>query len=264
MEQTYYLADSGHGDWPDCRSTTQRKVQVGYYPIFVEMQGRPVLLVGGGRVALEKVGKLVAAGARVTVIAPALIDEVHAFVENNHAEWHPRPFAPGDTAGFDMVMVATDDGAVNKAVADEARAAGIWVNAADDLHNCDFILPSLAARGHIAIAISTGGTSPALARWLRSRMEEFLSEDVELLGHLLADVRLEVRERDRQCAATCDRTQPPPPLLCQDCPNRIHPDRWQDAISDDILTLLGGGDYEAARARLTATLGLDRPLLKRT
>jgi precorrin-2 dehydrogenase / sirohydrochlorin ferrochelatase len=178
VEQTYYLADSGHGDWPDCRSTTQRKVQVGYYPIFVEMQGRPVLLVGGGRVALEKVGKLVAAGARVTVIAPALIDEVHAFVENNHAEWHPRPFAPGDTAGFDMVMVATDDGAVNKAVADEARAAGIWVNAADDLHNCDFILPSLAARGHIAIAISTGGTSPALARWLRSRMEEFLSEDV--------------------------------------------------------------------------------------
>jgi siroheme synthase-like protein len=237
---------------------------VGYYPIFVEMQGRTVLLVGGGRVALEKIGKLVSAGARVTVIAPTIIDEVRTFVETDEAAWKPRPFAPGDTAGFDMIMVATDDGAVNKTVADEARAADIWVNTADDVRNCDFILPSLAARGHIAIAISTGGTSPALARWLRGRMEEFLSEEVELLGNLLADVRLEVRERDRQCAATCDRTQPPPPLLCQDCPNRIHPDRWQDAIGEDILTLLRDGDYAAARARLVLTLGLDRPLRERT
>ena len=236
---------------------------MGYYPIFVEMQGRAVLLVGGGRVALEKIGKLVVAEARVTVIAPTLINEVRAFVERGQAVWKPRPFSTGDTAGFDMVMVATDDGAVNKTVAGEARAAGIWVNAADDLANCDFILPSLAARGKIAIAVSTGGTSPALARWLRGRMEEFLSEEVERLGDLLADVRLEARERDRQCAARCDRTQPPPPLLCQDCPNRIHPDRWQEAIGDDILALLHGGEYTAARARLTARLGLDQPLRER-
>lgn len=236
---------------------------MGYYPIFIEMQGRAVLLVGGGHVALEKIGKLVDAGARVTVIAPTLIDEVSALATRGRVDWRPRPFAPGDTTGFDMVMVATDDGAVNQAVANEARAAGIWVNTADDLANCDFILPSLATRGTIAIAVSTGGTSPALARWLRGRMEEFLSEDVERLGDLLADVRLASRERDRQCAATCDRTQPPPPLLCRHCPNRIYPDRWQDAIDDDLLVLLRGGDYAAARARLTATLGLDQPLRER-
>ena len=239
------------------------KGPVGYYPIFVEMQGRAVLLVGGGRVALEKIGKLADAGARVTVIAPTLIDDVHAFVESGQAIWKPRLFVPGDTVGFDMVMVATDDGAVNKIVADEARTAGIWVNAADDLANCDFILPSLATRGTIAIAVSTGGTSPALARWLRGRMEEFLTEEVERLGDLLADVRLEARERDRQCAATCAHTRPPPPLLCQDCPNRIPPDRWQDAISDEIVALLRGGDYTGARARLIATLGLDQPLRER-
>ena len=236
---------------------------MGYYPIFLEMQGRAVLLVGGGRIALEKIGKLVKAEARVTVIAPTLLTEVCAFVESGQAVWKPRPFSTGDTAGFDMVMVATDDGAINRAVAGEARAASIWVNAADDLANCDFILPSLAARGKIAIAVSTGGTSPALARWLRGRMEEFLSEEVERLGDLLADVRLEARERDRQCAARCDRTQPPPPLLCQDCPNRIHPDRWQEAIDGDILALLRGGEYTGARARLTATLGLDQPLRER-
>ena len=229
---------------------------MGYYPIFVEMQGRAVLLVGGGRVALEKIGKLVQADARVTVIAPTLLAEVRAFVESGQATWKPRPFSTGDTAGFDMVMVATDDGAVNRTVAGEALAAGIWVNAADDLANCDFILPALAARGKIAIAVSTGGTSPALARWLRGRMEEFLSEEVERLGELLADVRLEARERDRQCAASCDRTQPPPPLLCPDCPNHIHPNRWQEAIDDDVLSLLRDGDYLAARARLCATLGL--------
>ena len=83
---------------------------------------------------------------------------------------------------------------------------------------------------------------------------------VERLADLLADVRLEARERDRRCAATCDRTQPPPPLLCQDCPNRIHPDRWQGAIDDDVLALVRGGDYAPARARLIATLGLDQPL----
>ena len=236
---------------------------VAYYPIFVEMKGRAVLLVGGGRVALEKIGKLADAGARVTVIAPTLIDEVRAVVDSGRAAWTPRPFAPGDTEGFDMVLIATDNGAVNTSVADEARANRVWVNAADDLANCDFILPSLASRGHISIAVSTGGTSPALARWLRGRMQEFLSEDIERLGDLLAEVRLEVRERDRQCAATCDRRQPPPPLLCPDCPNRIQPDRWQEAISDEVLALLRQGAYAAARARLVATLGADGPLRQR-
>jgi len=188
---------------------------------------------------------------------------VRAFVDSGRATWTPRPFAPGDTAGFDMVLIATDNGAVNTAVADEARANGIWVNAADDVANCDFILPSLASRGHIAIAVSTGGTSPALARWLRGRMQEFLSEDVERLGDLLAEVRLQVRERDRQCAAACDRTEPPPPLLCRDCPNRILLDRWQEAISDEVLALLRRGDDAAARARLADTLGLDQPLRQR-
>ncbi|MDA1185352.1 MAG: bifunctional precorrin-2 dehydrogenase/sirohydrochlorin ferrochelatase, partial [Acidobacteria bacterium] len=170
---------------------------MGYYPMFVEMQGRAVLLVGGGRVALDRIGKLADAGATVTVIAPTVIDEVRAFVDSGQAAWTSRPFAPGDTAGFDMVLVATDDGAVNKTVASEARASGIWVNAADDVANCDFILPSLASRGHIAIAVSTGGTSPALARWLRGRMQAFLTDDIERLGDLLADVRLQARERDR-------------------------------------------------------------------
>lgn len=231
-----------------------------YYPIFLEIAGRAVLLVGGGHVALEKIGRLVTAGARVTVVAPVLIGEVRAFVERGDAAWRPRAFEAGDTAGFDLVLVATDNGAVNRQVADEARGHGIWVNAADDVGNCDFILPSLVTRGTITIATSTGGTSPALARWLRERMERFLGDEVVALGDLLAGVRREARERDRVCASTCSRTQPPPPLLCRDCPNRIDPDRWQEAIDDEVLALLCRGEVTAAKARLVRALGLDQPL----
>ena len=232
---------------------------MGYYPIFVQMEGRRVLLVGGGNVAHEKLGRLVDAEAAVTVVAPELIPEVRAFVDAGRAAWQERSYETGDVEGCALVMVATDDGAVNAQVASEARALGIWVNAADDVANCDFILPSLAQRGRIALAASTGGASPALARWLRERLEEFLDDEVVALGDLLAEVRVLARERDRACAAQCDRTRTPPPLLCGDCPNRIPNDRWQAAIDDELRALLRAGDLDAARDRFVRALGLDRP-----
>jgi len=228
---------------------------VGYYPIFLDVTDQPVLLVGGGHVALEKIGKLVDHGARVTVVSPELIPEVRAYIDDGRAGLIERPFLSGDTAGAFLVMVATDDGEVNRSVADEARAAGILVNAADDASNCDFILPSLVRRGELAIAASTGGTSPAMARWLRERLEEFLDERVVGLGDLLADVRREVRERDRGCAARCTRTHIPPPLLCSDCPNRIPADHWQEAIDERLLDLIVTDD-KAARALLVERLGI--------
>ena len=236
---------------------------MGYYPVFWEMGDRPVLLVGGGNVADEKVHKLIDAGARVTIVAPSLIPEVHHYVEEGLASWIEREFAPGDTEGFEVVMVATDDGEVNRQVADEARSRDIWVNAADDVDNCDFILPSLAKRGKIAIATSTGGSSPALARWLRERMEEFLTADVEALGDLLAEVRVLARQRDHECPDGCDLTRPAPPLLCKQCPNRIAADTWQDAIDDELQSLLRGGNYEAAKERIIHSLGIDQPLKQR-
>jgi len=194
---------------------------MGYYAVFWEMQDRPVLLVGGGNVADEKIHKLVDAGARVTIIAP------------------------------------------EQQVADEARSRDIWVNSADDVANCDFILPSLAKRGQISIATSTGGSSPALARWLRERMEEFLSDDVVALGDLLAEVRVLARTRDRECAGSCELAETPPPLLCKQCPNRIQADSWQQAIDDELQALLRAGNYAAARERIIHSLGIDQPLKPR-
>lgn len=234
-----------------------------YYPIFVEMRGRKVLLVGGGHVALEKIGKLVESEADVTVVAPQLIPEVRAFIDSGSAWLLEREFVPGDTNGKDLVFVATDNGAINKQVADEARAQDIWVNAADDVANCDFILPGVARRGKLTIATSTGGASPALARWMRERMEEFLSEAVVALGDVLAELRIRARMRDRGCASGCDRTQTPPPLLCKDCPNRIPPEAWQDAIDGEVMALLASGERDAAAERIARAIGLDKPVVAR-
>ena len=234
---------------------------MGYYPILMQMAGRRVLLVGGGHVADEKIGKLVEAGADVTVVAPRLIPQVQRFIDEGQARLRHREYCRGDVQGFEVVMIATDDGEVNRAVAAEARAAGIWVNAADDVTNCDFILPSLARRGTITIATSTGGASPALARWLRERMEEFLSNEVVALGDLLAEVRVLARDRDRDCAAGCELTRTPPPLLCKQCPNRIPADHWQEAIAE-VYPLLQAGDYAGARQRMISTLRLDQPLIR--
>jgi precorrin-2 dehydrogenase / sirohydrochlorin ferrochelatase len=228
---------------------------MGYYPIFLEVQDKPVLLVGGGHVADEKLGRLVDAGADVTIVAPDLIPPVRAFVDDGSARWVERPFQPGDTQGYFLVMIATDDGEVNRAVADEARSRGILVNAADDVDNCDFILPSLVRRGQLQLASSTGGSSPAMARWLRERLEEFLSEDVVTLNEVLAEVRKEIRADDRVCASRCTRAKTPPPLLCSDCPNRIPADRWQEAVDDELMRLIRAGDLDAARARVRAALG---------
>jgi siroheme synthase-like protein len=233
---------------------------MGFYPIFLEVQDKPVLLVGGGHVALEKIGKLVDHGAAVTVVAPELIEPVRAYVDDGRAQLLERPFEPGDTEGYFLVMVATDNGQVNREVADEARGRGILVNAADDAANCDFILPSLVRRGDFAVAASTGGSSPAMARWLRERLENFLGDEVLALGDLLAETRIEARARDRECASHCTRVDVPPPLCCDDCPNKVPADAWQEAIDGELMGLLQRGERDAAHSLLVSRLHLVEPL----
>jgi len=159
------------------------------YPVFLNLEGVPVLLVGGGQIALRKASGLVAAGARLTVIAP----EVRPELAELAAEVQRRPFADDDCAGFRLVMTATDDPAVNARVHAAAAAAGIWVNSADDPANCSFILPAVARRGPVVAAVSTGGASPALASHLRSVIaSDVLTEQVERAALELSRQRDEI------------------------------------------------------------------------
>jgi len=158
------------------------------FPVVLDLEGVPVLVVGGGVIASRKGAQLAEAGARLTVVAPDVSDELRAIA----AEVRQRRYDVADVPGHRLVMTATDDPAVNAAVAVDATALGIWVNSADDPANCSFILPAVARRGPVVVAVGTGGASPALAQHLRARIaEEILTERVGEAADELARQRAE-------------------------------------------------------------------------
>jgi precorrin-2 dehydrogenase / sirohydrochlorin ferrochelatase len=170
---------------------------MGYYPIFLELRGRRCLVIGGGVIAERKVHGLLAAEAAVTVVSPQLTALLADWSQHEALEHVARAYQEGDMRGYHLVFVATDDGAVNAAVAREGRERGIWVNAADDPAYCDFILPAVVRRGTLSIAIATGGTSPALTRAIREELQEYFTEDYGLLAAVAAEVRLQLRTDKR-------------------------------------------------------------------
>lgn len=142
------------------------------YPIVLDLDTVPVLVVGGGTVALRKIEGLLAAHAQVTVVAPAIADAIRALP----VRLVTRGYEPGDLDDVRVVITAADDPAVNAAVAADARRGGILVNSADDPANCTFTLPAVARDGVVTVAVSTGGASPALASHLRGEIERWLTE----------------------------------------------------------------------------------------
>jgi len=206
------------------------------YPIFVETKGRRVIVIGGGHVAAEKVRGLLNGEADITVVAPQLLPELSEHAEAGRIGHIGREYREPDLdGGYEFIMVATDDGAINAAVAAAGKKRGIWVNAADDPKNCDFILPSVVRKGKITLAASTSGTSPALARRLREELDAYLTDDMPALADLLAEVRTEVRKRGL----------------------KIENDTWQQAIDGQLRVMLAQRRYGQARARLLSRLGIE-------
>jgi len=168
---------------------------MGYYPIFLELQGRPCLVIGGGSVAERKVEKLLEAGAEVTLIGPSVTERLRALAESEIICHKGRVYQHGDLAPFQLAFAAADDAAVNAAVKREGEERGVWVNVADDPAHCDFILPSVLRRGDLVVAVATGGSSPALSRAIREELERYFTEDYAILSEIVAEVRRELRER---------------------------------------------------------------------
>jgi siroheme synthase-like protein len=150
------------------------------FPIFVKLQGRRVVVIGGGEIAAGKIDGLLHAGAKVRVIAP----EVHALfaepIRSGKIEWAARKFQAGDVDGATFVIAATSAPGVNAAVYREAEARGILCNAVDDIENCHFYYGSIVQRGDLQIAISTNGKSPALAQRLRQELEQQFGPEYEV------------------------------------------------------------------------------------
>jgi len=144
------------------------------YPVYLRLENQPCLVVGGGRVARRKIRRLQEAGAQVIVISP----DLHPDLMRDEVTWIERPYESGDIARFRPVLVfaATDRPQVNRRVREEAEAAGIWVNQADDPEGCRFMVPARVDRPPIHVALSTGGTDPALAAALRGALEADLAD----------------------------------------------------------------------------------------
>jgi siroheme synthase-like protein len=206
------------------------------FPIFLDLDGKPCTVIGGGEVAARKARSLLAAGARVRVISPAVSAAMEELRAAGAVEHVARGYRSGDLAGCALAFAATDDAEANAAAYQEATELGILINVVDNPAQCSFIVPSQVGRGPITVAISTGGASPALARRLREEVEQAVppayGELAELLGRLREEVKAAVaspRERAR---------------------------RWEAVLESEVLSLLEQERAAEAEARAREILGL--------
>jgi precorrin-2 dehydrogenase/sirohydrochlorin ferrochelatase len=145
------------------------------FPMFLKLDGRSCLVVGGGKIGESKIRSLLTARARVRVVAPSVTRAVSRWAGAGILEWSARDFQPNDLAAAFLVIAATSSVDVNDFVYREARLRNVLCNVVDDPDRCDFYYPSLVRRGDLQIAISTGGSSPALAQRLRRDFEKQLA-----------------------------------------------------------------------------------------
>jgi siroheme synthase-like protein len=200
--------------------------------MFLDLTGRRCIVIGGGAVAERKVDGLLAAGAHVTVVSPKISEELRRLILQPSLKHLARKYESGDLAGFAIAFVATDDGAVNAAVFDEARTRGIWVNCADDPIHCDFISPAVIRRGELLVALSTGGATPASARAVREELEDFLTDDFAQLVETASEVRRELQQRSIQAT----------------------PAAWNRALGGDFRRLIHEGKASEAKRLLLDSL----------
>lgn len=170
------------------------------FPLFADLQGRRVLVVGGGPVAERKTEALLHAGARPRIGAPDLTPRLHAWHAQGRIDWIEGRFDAHWLAGAWLVVAATDDTTVNRAVAAAAEARHLFANVVDDAELSTFQVPAIVERGPLQVAISSGGGAPMLARHLRRQLETLLDDSWTSLAHLFTRQRQRIRQRFPQPA----------------------------------------------------------------
>lgn len=204
------------------------------YPAILMLDGRVGVVIGGGAVGTRKVRSLLDAGAFVTVITTEATPALRRLADEGKIEIRDRAYEPGDLKGAAVVIAATDHRETNQAIYEEALETGIPVNVVDDPPRCTFIAPSIVRRGDLLIAISTGGTNPALAVRVRERLEAEFGEEyaryLDLIRRLKAEAGLPRTQAERAEA-------------------------WYRVVDSDVLDLVRQGKMEAAYARAVELLG---------
>jgi len=163
-----------------------------YYPVCLDLDGRPCVVVGGGKVAERKVKGLLACHAQVTVISPELTEELSRMHAEGMLEWLARSYRKGDLIHTFLVVAATDDEPAQQLVQEEAEEQNKLLNVVDVPQRCNFILPATVRRGDLTVAIATGGKSPALAKKLRKELEKSIGPEYTVLVNILGALRPQI------------------------------------------------------------------------
>ena len=199
------------------------------YPLNLRLAGQSCLVVGGGPVAARKARGLVEAGARLTVVAPEVIDEL---AELDGIDLQRRTYRPGEAAAYRLVITATGRPEVDDQVYRDAELLGVLVNSADDPDHCRFILPAVVRQGPLLATFSTSGRSPALATWLRRRYADELGPEYLVLLDLLTEQRRMLQDQGV-------------PTEGMD---------WQAVLDSGMLEFIREGHLAEAKERLGACL----------
>ena len=173
-----------------CDQTCVRDMlETPFYIACLKLKGRRCVVVGGGEVGLEKVEGLLACDGDVTLVAPEAVPELEELAREGSIAWERREYRPADLEGTFMVIAATDDTDLNIAVYEDAERRAMLVNVVDVPPLCNFILPAIVRTGPLAIAISTAGASPALAKRMKREVSQLFGEEYATLAVMLNDAR---------------------------------------------------------------------------
>jgi len=204
------------------------------YPAILMLDGRLGVVIGGGAVGERKVRTLLEAGARVKVITPEATPRLKKLAGDDTIELIERSYQRGDLKGAAVVIASTDERVVNQAIYEEALDEGVPVNVVDDPPHCTFIAPSIVRRGDLMIAISTGGTNPAMAVRIRERLEKEFGPEYEAYFDLIKRLKAEVEQATTQ---------------------QERADAWYRVADSNVLDLVRAGKIDKAYARAVELLG---------
>jgi precorrin-2 dehydrogenase / sirohydrochlorin ferrochelatase len=210
------------------------------YPVGLVVNGRRCLVVGGGEVAGRKVRSLLRCGAVVTMVAPEVQEALRLLLDagpdpgtTHSLEVQRRRYERGEAAGYRLVVVATGSPDVDAAVYEDADAAGVWVNSADDPAHCSMVLPAVWRSGSVTVSVSTDGTSPALAAWLRTQVAASLGDHMGELAALFGEARRRLRAEGRPTDAV----------------------DWPAILEGPVPAMVADGRLSEARSAIEAAIG---------
>lgn len=165
-----------------------------YYPLFLDIKGRPVLVIGGGNIALDKIQNLLKAGAQITVISPEISTSIRRF--NRRLTFIERAFEMSDISEtYQLIFAATGKSELNAAVSEECRHRRILCNTVDESAYCHFIVPAMLRRGSVTVTVSTSGVSPFMAREIKDLLKNVVGPEYTVLSRILKKYRNPIKAR---------------------------------------------------------------------